>query len=163
MPDGAPPHLSLKDVRELDQAYYAARSCSPQWRVFLSAFAVELQTGAEPEEVRGFLRQIGRRMADLMVLPKTETLEALEAVMNQAWSEIEWGWVKLFPEDDGIRIVHGAYPNAFADPSNELWPRGAAALMEGVYGQWMLGQGSPVPLVRRISQGIDPLEFRHGV
>jgi hypothetical protein len=163
MPDGAPPHLSLKEVRELDQAYHAVHSGSPQWRAFLAAFAVELQVGAEPDEVRGFLRQIGRRMAEHLVLPKTETIEGLEAAMNEAWTRIEWGWVKLFPEDGGVRIVHGAYPNAFADPSNELWPLGAAALMEGIYGQWMLGQGSPVPIVRRISDRIDPLEFRHGV
>jgi hypothetical protein len=163
MPDGAPPNLSLAEVRKLDQAYYAVRSCSPQWRVFLTAFAVELQVGADPAEVRGFLRQIGRRMAETLILPKTDTLEALEAAMNEAWSRIEWGWVRLFPEDDGIRIVHGAYPNAFADPENELWPQGASALMEGIYGQWMLSQGSPVPLVRRISNRVDPLEFRHGV
>lgn len=163
MPDGAPPHLSLKEVHELDQAYHAVRSCSPQWRAFLSAFAVELQTGAEPAEVRGFLRQIGRRMADLVPLPKVETVEALEAAMNEAWGRMEWGWVRLFPEDGGVRIVHGSYPNAFADPSNELWPQGAAALMEGIYGQWMLRQGSPVPVVRRMSKRIDPLEFRHGV
>ncbi len=163
MTDGAPLDLSLAEVRKLDQAYYAVRSCSPQWRVFLAAFAVELQAGAEPDEVRGFLRQIGRRMAEVLVLPKTDTVEALEAAMNEAWSRIEWGWVRLFPEDAGIRIVHGAYPNAFADPTNQLWPEGASAVMEGVYGQWMLGQGSPIPVVRRISDRADPLEFRHGV
>jgi hypothetical protein len=156
-------YLSLEDVHALDQAYHAIRSCSPQWRVFLSAFAVELNVGAEPEEVRGFLRQIGRRMADIMVLPKTDTIGALEAAMNEAWKNIEWGWVKLFPEGDSILIVHGAYPNAFSDPSNVVWPTGAAAVMEGVYGQWMLAQGSPVSVVRRVSEQIDPLEFRHGV
>jgi hypothetical protein len=35
--------------------------------------------------------------------------------------------------------------------------------MEGVYGQWMLAQGSPVSRVRRIAGHIDPLVFRHGV
>jgi hypothetical protein len=163
MTNGASPYLSLEEVHDLDQAYHAARSCSAQWRVFLSAFAWELNTGAEPAEVRGFLRQIGRRMADLMVLPKTDTIEALEAAMNQAWGRIEWGWVKLFAEHDTILILHGAYPNAFSDPTNTVWPTGAAAVMEGVYGQWMLGQGSPVSTVRWISNQADPLEFRHGV
>jgi hypothetical protein len=156
-------YISLEEVHKLDQAYHAAQGCSPQWRVFLSAFASELNVGAEPAEVRGFLRQIGRRMGELMVLPKTDTVEALEAAMNEAWRRIEWGWVKLFPEHDTILIVHGAYPNAFQDPSNTVWPNGAAAVMEGVYGQWMLGQGSPVSTVRRISDQADPLEFRHGV
>ena len=158
-----PPPLSLEDVREFDRAYHAVRSCSPQWRVFLSAFAMELRVGADPAEVRGFLRQIGRRMADAMILPKTDTVEALEEAMNEAWSRIEWGWVRLFPEDDSLRIVHGAYPNAFSDPSNAVWPDGAAAVMEGVYGQWMLAQGSPVSTVLRVPGHIDPLVFRHGV
>ncbi len=158
-----PPILSQEAARDLDHAYHAVRSCSPQWRVFLSAFALELHVGAEPAEVRGFLRQIGRRMAGSLLLPKTETVEALEAAMNEAWSSIEWGWVKLFPENASLRIVHGAYPNAFSDPSNEVWPDGAAAVMEGVYGQWMLAQGSPTSAVRRISSQSDPLEFRHGV
>jgi hypothetical protein len=158
-----PAPLSLEDARELDRVYHTVRSCSPQWRVFLSAFASELTVGAEPAEVRGFLRQIGRRMADLMILPKAETVEALEAAMNDAWSRIEWGWVKLFPEDDAVSIVHGAYPNAFSDPSNDVWPDGAAAVMEGVYGQWMLAQGSPISRVRRVAGHTDPLVFRHGV
>jgi hypothetical protein len=158
-----PDPLSLEDIRKLDHAYHSVRSCSPQWRVFLSAFAVELNIGAEPAEVRGFLRQIGRRMADNMTLPKTDTVENLEAAMNEAWSDIEWGWVRLFPEDDAIRIVHGAYPNAFSDPSNVVWPDGAAAVMEGVYGQWMLAQGSPLSRVRRVAGHTDPLVFRHGV
>jgi hypothetical protein len=158
-----PPPLSLENVREFDRVYHSARSCSSQWRVFLSAFALELHVGAEPAEVRGFLRQIGRRMADDMILPKTDTVEALEAAMNEAWGCIDWGWVKLFPEDDGVRIVHGAYPNAFSDPSHVVWPDGAAAVMEGVYGQWMLAQGSPVSTVLRVPGHIDPLVFRHGV
>ena len=158
-----PDPLSLEDVRELDRVYHGVRSCSSQWRVFLSAFASELQHGAEPAEVRGFLRQIGRRMADDMILPKADTIEALEAAMNQAWGRIDWGWVKLFPEDEAVRIVHGAYPNAFSDPSHRVWPDGAAAVMEGVYGQWMLAQGSPIPRVRRIPDHVDPLVFRHGV
>ena len=158
-----PKRLSPEEVLARDHAYHAVRSCSLQWSVFLSAFAVELNTGAEPMEVRGFLRQIGRQMAELMVLPQTGTLEALEAEMNQAWARIEWGWVRLIPEDDTIFITHGAYPNAFDDPSNTVWPLGAAAVMEGVYGQWMLAQGSPVSMVRRVSTQIDPLEFRHGV
>jgi hypothetical protein len=102
-------------------------------------------------------------MAGIMILPKADTVEELEAAMNESWSRIEWGWVRLFPEDDGVRFVHGAYPNAFSDPSNTVWPDGAAAVMEGVYGQWMLAQGSPVSTVRRVPGHTDPLVFRHGV
>jgi hypothetical protein len=82
--------------------------------------------------------------------------------MNEAWSRIEWGWVKLFPEDDGVRIVHGAYPNAFSDPSNErlarrrrrghgrrLWPVDAGPGQPGLHGSQGSGPHRPAGVPAR--------------
>jgi hypothetical protein len=157
-----PSFLSLGEIESRDGAYYGRSTCNLQWRNFLGSLAIELHLGSEGREVRNFLRAVGRRMAGSMPLPQVETLGELETEMNKVWMEIDWGWVRLGARDDKIWIVHGAYPNALSEGEDEIWPRGASAVLEGVYTVWFGAQGSPGVRTTRISERIRPLEFQHG-
>jgi hypothetical protein len=153
--------MPAAETQQLNEAYLAARRCSVQWRAFLAALAVELHVGAEREEVLEFLRAVGRRMAGRLPLTPKDTLPELEAAMNDIWSQVDWGWTRLRPIDEGIAIVHGAYPTAF-ETDGIMWSAGAAAVLEGVYAAWFEAQGSPLTTLKRMSDSAMPLEFLHG-
>ncbi|MDP1617994.1 cellulose biosynthesis protein BcsD [Phenylobacterium sp.] len=155
------PILPATETQQLNDAYLAARRCSAQWRAFLAALAVELHVGTEREEVLAFLRAVGRRMAGRLPLTPKDTLPELEVAMNEVWGQVDWGWTRLRPIDDGIAIIHGAYPTAF-ETEGVMWSAGAAAVLEGVYAAWFEAQGSPLTTLKRMSESTMPLEFLHG-
>jgi hypothetical protein len=162
------PWLKPADTQAMDLAYHRAGQCSPQWRAFLAALITELNSGAEGDEVRNFLRQVGKRLAAANPLPKVETLEELQAAMNRLWLAMDWGWVRLAAAPDGVRIVHGAYPDALGaaekgDEDGEPWPAAWAAVLEGVYTVWLKAQGSPIDRTTRVGTSRHPLELFHGL
>ncbi|WP_269715611.1 cellulose biosynthesis protein BcsD [Caulobacter sp. NIBR2454] len=159
------PWMADKDVQASDLAYYrrTQRQLNPQWRGFLAALVGELHSGADPEEVRNFLRQVGRRMAQATPLAKVDTLEELETAMNKVWSGMDWGWVRLTAVSDGVRIVHGAYPDVVTQADEKIWASAWASVLEGAYTVWLQAQGSPIDKTLRASDGAEPLELFHGV
>ena len=159
----AGPFVEADEIGKLDDAYCTLSTCSLQWRAFLASLAIELHLGSESEEVRTFLRAVGSRLASRLPLPKVETLEELETAMNRVWLEVNWGWVRLGADDEGIWIVHGSYPTVMVEDDPDLWSLGCSAVLEGVYSHWLTAQGSPGVKTRRVSRRARPLEFRHGV
>lgn len=159
------PWMNDKDVQSADLSYYrrTQRQRSPQWRGFLSALLGELHSGADPEEVRNFMRQVGRRMAQATPLTKVETLEELEAAMNKVWADMDWGWVRLNAVSDGVRILHGAYPDVAGGADAKMWTAAWASVLEGAYTVWLQAQGSPIDKTLRVSDSAEPLELFHGV
>lgn len=144
--------------------YYRARQCSHQWRAFLRAFTAELFTHAEDEDARGFMFQLGQRMASELVLGECETLADLEAAMNRHWSHLDWGWCRLTEADRAIVIRHAAWP--MPDKADTHWPIAIAALLEGVYSVWFRDQGGDADLqaksVPDATAGVaGVLEFRY--
>jgi hypothetical protein len=120
------------------------------WRIFLRAFADEIDAqrgdGARDE----LLRAVGRRMAQLMPLPAVGSVEALAMEMNEALAGLGWGSVTLTlaEGEQRLSILHAGLPRlggAGAPPG--LW---LSAVLEGLYETWIAQQpGSDPRLVAR--------------
>lgn len=144
--------------------YYRAKQCSNQWRAFLNAFTAELFSHADGEDARGFMTQLGRRMAGQLVLGECEALEDLEAAMNRHWADLDWGWCRLTETDRAVVIRHAAWP--VPDRSDTHWTNAMGALLEGVYSGWFEAQGGDAHLRAKQhadagSEAAGVLEFRY--
>jgi hypothetical protein len=158
------PTVDLPDwrVAELNREAWSRRGTARQWSPLVIALAQEVATGGMPGAAHAFLRQLGRRMARSTPLPHVETLEAMQDAINAVWAEIDWGWVRLLVREDGIRIIHGAWPELSAPDDGETWPGVAAAILEGIYAAWFEAQGSTLERTKTIGPRAGALEFLHG-
>lgn len=129
------------DERAADLSYLAERAFDPQWRLFLESLASELFENFAAEEARGFFRQIGTRIAKQMQLGPSSTVPELEQALNAALQIVGWGYVQLFVQDNGMFIVHRAYPGSYTGISHQAWHNAFAAMLEGVYTLWLQAQG----------------------
>ncbi|MGH7093135.1 MAG: cellulose biosynthesis protein BcsD, partial [Stellaceae bacterium] len=93
----------------------------------------------DPVEADQFLEILGSRMARLLPLRRCDRLEELEEDINAVLEGIDWGWARIRESDAGyIEIVHGAYPLVPQDEARRSW---LAPTLEGLYTEWMRGQG----------------------
>lgn len=114
-------------------SYFRAQQISPQWAPFLAALGEALAREAGPTELLQVFRVVGRELAnrDSERWAGTATLEQLAQALNARWLEMQWGWVDLAEQPDGIEILHHAAPlaAAFGDKALE-WTSG---ILEGYY------------------------------
>lgn len=146
------------------QLYYAQRRCSHQWRVFLTALSAELFRHAQSDDAKIFLREVGKTMADLFVLPQAHGLRDLEDAMNVVWEQTDWGWTRLADGGQHINIYHYATPSVLVEDARGLWSRGFGYVLEGLYGHWFTTQGAAPHLRTSLVSGTAPGDFhlRHG-
>jgi hypothetical protein len=125
-----------------DVAHLREQLFNPQWRPFMASLTAELFEAFEADEARGFLRQIGARMATEIPLRKHGDLEELEAGINAALAIMAWGYARLGLVGSEIEIVHRAYPDLNpAHRARTAWRAGFAAVLEGLYTTWLQLQG----------------------
>ena len=130
-------------------SYYADRQVAEQWRPFLAALAGELFENLREDEARGFLRQVGSRVADLTPLEPVDTLEAFEARANKVLAQMDWGVAAFAAREDRIGIVHQAYPHRLREGQAPNWPTAFSAVLEGLYTGWLRAQGAGLVLSAR--------------
>ena len=113
--------------------YIKAQQIPLQWGGVLHAMSAEMSSVSEDSDLRDFFFRIGERFASEVEtkFEGVDTLEDLEASLNTFWSDINWGWVELVEEEDGINIAHQCAPlaKAFGDAALS-WSVG---LLEGFY------------------------------
>lgn len=129
------------DERDLDLAYLANRAFDPQWRLFLESLASELFENFSAEEAKGFFRQIGVRIGRQLQPGPSATVPELEQALNATWQLVGWGHIQLAVTDNGMFIMHRAYPGSFTGAGHDAWRYAFAAVLEGVYTQWLQTQG----------------------
>ncbi len=156
------PEAAGADPRDQDLAYLAARAFDPQWRLFLDCLAGELFQNFAAEEAGGFFRQIGIRMAGQLQPGPSATVPELEQALNAVWQGIGWGRVQLVVNDQGLFILHRAFPGSHAPAS--AWRQAFAAVLEGLYTHWLQSQGGD-PAMRAVhldDGAADALVFKFG-
>lgn len=132
-----------------------AASHDPEFRLFLRAFAEEVDSQAAPGECDGILRGAGARMAKLMPVPPVESLAALEIEMNDVLAGVGWGRTRLDlnEAERTVLITHTGLPRigSLGSPSG-TW---LSALLEGLYTAWMAQQPGSTPALaaRRVMPG----------
>jgi hypothetical protein len=123
-----------------------------QWRIFLRALADEIDSQGGEQARDELLRCIGRRMAILLPLPETLSLEALEIEINEALDVLGWGSVTLTLEsgEHNLMILHTGLPRVggAGNPPGQ-W---LSAVLEGLYETWLPQQpgGGAAFVARRV-------------
>lgn len=119
--------------------YFREQQVSLQWLPFLRAMSAELEAQEEIDLLRQLFVRIGQRLAteSASYYEGLATLPELERGLNDFWSRMQWGWVRLLEARSQIEIVHHAAPLAEAFGDESL--RWSAGVLEGYY-QTVFGQ-----------------------
>lgn len=115
------------------ETYVRGQQISLQWLPVLRAMASELSEHSKPSDLKDLFFKIGWRfgMDTKHLFEGVQSLSQLEESLNDFWSRINWGWVKLNESKGHIDITHQAAPlsEAFGDEAIG-WSVG---LLEGFY------------------------------
>ena len=115
------------------ESYVRGQQISLQWLPILRAMAMEMAEHSKPADLKNLFFKIGFRFGKdtEYLFNGTKTLSQLQEVLNDFWSRINWGWVKLNEVEGQIDIEHQAAPLAEAFGDEALgWSVG---LLEGFY------------------------------
>lgn len=115
------------------ESYVRGQQISLQWLPILRAMAMEMAEHSKPADLKNLFFKIGCRFGKdtEYLFNGTKTLSQLQEVLNDFWSRINWGWVKLNEVEGQIDIEHQAAPLAEAFGDEALgWSVG---LLEGFY------------------------------
>jgi hypothetical protein len=129
--------------------------CTPQWQGFLQLLGQEWVASQPGQVVYQQMLERGRALADLYPLPPVIGLSALEDAMNEVWTALHWGWVRLHDQGVALHLVHHGAPlvDAFGAASVD-WSVG---LLEGVYQRWFEQAGASGLQLRCHGTGLQPL------
>jgi hypothetical protein len=148
------------------RAYFREQQVSLQWLPLLRAMAAELGAQEDIELLRQLFLRIGQRLATESsdYYEGLSTLTVLEQGLNDFWSRMQWGWVRLVEGRSQIEIVHHASPLAEAFGDEALaW---SAGVLEGyyqtVFGQLGAGGDLQIRLVGISDDGLT-LHFEFGL
>ncbi|WP_028241757.1 cellulose biosynthesis protein BcsD [Stutzerimonas azotifigens] len=136
--------ISETDIQNRNLAYYGELHDGRQWRPLVMTLVAEMYGSAGAVDACNFLRHVGTRIAAAHPLAEQPTLDELEARLNEVLLALDWGWVRLSVDSQSIRIVHGAYPGVHERA--EHWAQAIAAVLEGMYQQWLQAQNEEVRL-----------------
>ncbi|TWI55709.1 hypothetical protein IQ22_01642 [Pseudomonas duriflava] len=150
--------MQPKDIEQATLAYFMECRGQGQWSKFILILIGEMYRSAGSADAQGFLRLVGSRLHDTLGLAEQPTLEALEATLNEQWRAMDWGWVRLTLQGQGIEITHGAYPVLEA---SEQWTQSISAVLEGLYESLFQAQGEETRLQVRLVENLSgALVFR---
>jgi hypothetical protein len=151
------------DADRISLRYFAQQHCARQWAHFIAAMFAEFEERVDPAEADQFLETLGSRMAQSLPLRRCDSLEELEEDINAVLEGIDWGWVRIEEVGGYIEIEHGAYPLVPQDEARRSW---LAATLEGLYTEWMTGQGGDPTCSARLAAAPGeigaPMRFRYG-
>ncbi|HEY1798100.1 MAG TPA: cellulose biosynthesis protein BcsD [Stellaceae bacterium] len=143
--------------------YFAQQHCARQWAHFIAAMFAEFEERVDPAEADQFLETLGSRMAQSLPLRRCDSLEELEEDINAVLEGIDWGWVRIEESGGFIEIEHGAYPLVPQDESRRSW---IGPALEGLYTEWMTGQGGDPTCSARLAETPAevgaPMRFAYG-
>lgn len=115
------------------ESYVRGQQISLQWLPVLRAMATEMSEHSETSDLRNLFFKIGWRFGKDTehLFGEVGSLQQLEESLNDFWSRINWGWVKLTEAKGHIDIAHQTAPLAEAFGDEALgWSVG---LLEGFY------------------------------
>lgn len=123
----------------IDPAYVQQLQCSRQWRGVLAALGAEFVSALPQQDLFMLMARVGMRFASAHPLSPSQTVEGLQASMNQVWTALDWGVVELRQTNAGMEVWHRFSPliAAFGEERGP-WVVG---LLQGIYQQWLEAAG----------------------
>ncbi|MRS15513.1 cellulose synthase [Enterobacteriaceae bacterium RIT691] len=148
-----------------DRAYrwFLKNQTPAGWFDVISLMIEGMMANVGEQESHPFLRQVGKSLAESWPLEAAETLGALEKNFNEVLNCFNWGVVTLTAVDDSVVIRHLALPVTHNQQQQLRWCHAFSAILEGLYGHWMLGQGGSERMVMKRSEvySVSDVEFHY--
>lgn len=125
------------------------------WYAFAEIMIDMIMPNANFDEAFDFLQEAGMRLAVSNSIPKTNTLHELTKNINARLDLFKWG--RLGIEDQGRRLVlqHDFLPRT-QKTEEKMWVNGFAALLCGLYQQWLQQSGAPQTLKLTLDRIVSP-------
>jgi len=134
--------IDTAECEKLNSSYFQNQHCATQWRSFIQVFIEEIYKTAGEQDACAFLRHMGSRIAQLHPIAVYDSIEELERSMNLILTKLDWGWVKVQPQDFSLEFYHGAFPlPSFGKAEAEREAKIFSAMLEGLYHSWMVALG----------------------
>lgn len=156
----------MTNFTEHTSDYFLKQQARALWAPFIRTLLADVMSKGGEAQTGVFLRDIGTQMARQYPLEQTDDIKALEAFMNEALTELQFGWVKVGATQTRIVIEHGAFPlPSFGNAEREEQEaRLFAKLLEGLYQEWFvsLGACSEVPVNTQSVQSHGSFVFHYG-
>ena len=131
---------------------------------FVSLMLAEIASAATAEQMQGFFRAIGARLAKSHPIDNARNMDRLTQHGNMVWDRLHWGSVRFELDDEGIDIFHHGLPEKLEGDADGIWAKVAPFILEGAYDAWFRQMGSGERLRTRISRSQDGhIELRHGI
>jgi Cellulose synthase subunit D len=153
--------LPKASYAETAVAIAARRSCTLQWRIFMDALVVTLPKTVGDEQALHILAKTGDAIAAAHPLPKCESVEQLQAALNDALDTFDWGTTELRETPQALELTLVGYPLLESIDAQT----GFAAVLEAAFDTWISAQSTQAGLAMRLAErGIGdypPLVFRY--
>ncbi len=152
--------IDAAEYEKLNGSYFQNQHCATQWRSFIQVFIEEIFKTAGEQDACAFLRHMGARIAHLHPIAVYDSIEELERSMNQILSRLDWGWVKVQPQDYSLEFYHGAFPlPSFGKAEAEREAKIFSAMLEGLYHSWMVALGGNPEVVMKTRKALPGAPF----
>ena len=131
---------------------------------FVSLILGEIASTATAEQMQGFFRAVGSRIAKNHPIADARDMDRLTRHGNMVWDRLHWGSVRFELDDEGIDIFHEGLPDGLEGDADGIWAGVAPFILEGAYDAWFRQMGSGERLNTRISRSQGGhIELRHGI
>src|SRR3546814_10886867 len=77
---------------------------------FVSLILAEIASAATAEQMQGFFRAVGARLAKSPPIVNAKAMDRLTQHGKLVWDRLHWGSVRFELDDDGIDIFHDGLP-----------------------------------------------------
>jgi len=152
--------IDLTEHERMNTHYFQSQHCAKQWRSFIQVFIEEISKTAGEQDACSFLRHMGVRLAQMHPVALYDSIEELEKSMNKIFATLDWGWVKIQPQDFSLVFYHGAFPlPSFGKAEAEREAKVFSALLEGLYHTWMIALGGNPEVVVLTRKAVPGLPF----
>ncbi len=127
------------------QSYLGTLQQPAGWFDFALTLVTMISQNAQHGEDMNFLCEAGMRIAIANPLPPTNTLSELLSAINTRLDSFKWGHLEIDDNNNSLIFTHSFMPIA-GNGHDKIWQKGFAAMLTGLYHEWLKQAGSPASL-----------------
>src|SRR3546814_17084203 len=88
---------------------------------FVSLILAEIASAATAEQMQGFFRAVGARLAKSHPIVNAKDMDRLNQHGNLVWDRLHWGRVRFELDAEGIDIFHDGLPERLEGDADGIW------------------------------------------
>src|SRR3546814_4210582 len=103
---------------------------------FVSLILAEIASAATAEQMQGFFRAVGARLAKSHPIVNAKDMDRLTQHGNLVWDRLHLGSVRFELDDEGIDIFHDGLPERLEGVAAGIWSVVSPLILEGAFYAW---------------------------